>query len=156
MAHARAIRGTGGYGVVIRYERLGRKPHRKEFSGGFRLTTNNRMELMSVIVGLQQLKEPCEVELHSESKYITSSSEGRLPQKWKQAGWRRKKRGRVLNPDLWQRISELSEKAPNHTCWVASHSGDEENERCDQLAVSAANQRDLPPDVVYERENRHF
>jgi ribonuclease HI len=145
--------GPGGYGVVLRYERPSKKLHRKEFSGGFRLTTNNRMELMAVIVGLQKLRKPCAVELHSDSKYIISSLQGRLPQKWKDAGWRRGKRGRVLNPDLWQQIAELSEKHRIRPVWVAAHSGNEENERCDELAVSTAKRRDLPPDVVYEREN---
>ena len=140
--------GPGGYGVVLLY-----KDHRKELSGGYRLTTNNRMELTAAIVGLEALKGPCDVTLHSDSQYLVSSMRAGLPQKWKARGWRRGKRERALNSDLWDQILTLS-AAHNVTFkWVRGHSGDLENERCDELSQAAARRSGLPADLGYEGQS---
>jgi ribonuclease HI len=148
--------GAGGYGVVLRYQRSRKGLYRKERSGGFRLTTNNRMELMAVIVGLSALKGRCSVALHSDSEYIVSSIRAGLPQRWKERGWKRGKRSKVLNTDLWQQVIDLLSKHEVKPVWVKGHSGDPENERCDQLAMGAAHRLGLPADVGYEREHPHI
>lgn len=138
--------GPGGYGVVLLYG-----GHRKELSGGYRLTTNNRMELTAAIVGLGALRTPCDVTLHSDSEYLVTSMRAGLPEKWKANGWRRgKKRGRALNTDLWDQVLTLC--ATHHVKfeWVRGHSGDVENERCDQLSQAAARRSRLPTDLGYE------
>src|SRR6266545_6512957 len=94
--------GPGGYGVVLLYNQ-----HRKELSGGYRLTTNNRMELMAAIMGLYALKAPCWVTLYSDSEYLVSSMQEGLPQRWRERGWRRGKRGKALNSDLWEQLLHL-------------------------------------------------
>jgi ribonuclease HI len=132
--------GPGGYGVVLKFGR-----HRKELSGGFRLTTNNRMELLAAIVGLEALQEPCRVKLHSDSKYLVNAMTRGWVERWKAKGWRKKK-----NPDLWQRLLEQCEKHQLEFVWVKGHAGHPENERCDRLALQASKAKDLPRDEVYE------
>jgi ribonuclease HI len=135
--------GRGGYGVVLIHG-----GHRKEISGGFRLTTNNRMELTAVIEALKALKEPCKVKLYSDSKYVVNA----LTKGWVQ-NWIKKRWKKVKNPDLWIQLVELASKHRVEFNWVKGHSGIPENERCDQLAVEASKLPDLPPDTVYERES---
>ena len=137
--------GPGGYGVVLLYSQ-----NRKELSGGYGLTTNNRMELMAAIVGLRALKTRCSVKLHSDSAYLVTSMRAELPQRWRERGWRRSKRGKALNRDLWEQFLDLCDRHAVKFVWVQSHSGDPENERCDQLALSAARQTGLPTDSGYE------
>jgi ribonuclease HI len=136
--------GPGGYGVVLLYN-----SHRKELSGGFRRTTNNRMEMMAAIVGLQTLNQPCEVTLHSDSKYLVDAITQGWAQKWQSNGWKRNKKDRAKNPDLWQQLLDLCDFHQVTFRWVKGHAGNPENERCDQLAVAAAQLPDLPVDEGY-------
>jgi ribonuclease HI len=123
--------GPGGFGVILQYG-----PKRKEISGGFNHTTNNRMELMGVIAGLSALKDPCDVTLHSDSKYIVEAMQKGWPQAWQKKGWR-KKDGMAKNTDLWEQILDLCEKHKVEFSWLKGHSGHDENERCDELARQA-------------------
>jgi ribonuclease HI len=133
--------GPGGYGVVMIYGTL-----RKELSEGFRLTTNNRMELMSVIVGLETLKkEGTPVTIYSDSKYVVDAVE----QKWV-FGWEKKNFKDKKNPDLWMRFLRIFRKHQVKFVWVKGHGSNRENNRCDELAVAAALGGDLKIDVGYE------
>jgi ribonuclease HI len=133
--------GPGGYGVVLKY-----KQHRKEISQGYRLTTNNRMELLAVIVGLEAIKEPgYEVTIYSDSRYVVDAVE----KKWL-LGWVKKGFAKVKNPDLWQRLLKVYNKHKVRFVWVKGHAGNPENERCDQLAVQAASAQPLLIDEGYE------
>ncbi|ABO50966.1 RNase HI [Desulforamulus reducens MI-1] len=134
--------GPGGYGVVMLY-----KGHRKELSAGFRDTTNNRMELLATIVGLETLKEKCNVNLYTDSQYVVNAIEKGWAKKWRANGWMRNKKEPALNPDLWERLLKLCEFHNVKFNWVKGHAGHPENERCDQLAVAAAKQPNLPLDV---------
>lgn len=137
--------GPGGYGVVLLYGE-----HRKELAGGFRRTTNNRMELLAAIVGLEALKEPCDVTLISDSEYVVNAMTQGWPVRWRMNGWRRGKQGPALNPDLWERLLKLCEKHKVEFEWVRGHAGDKENERCDWLATQAADAPGLSIDSIYE------
>ena len=133
--------GNGGYGVVLMYG-----TYRKEVSGGFELTTNNRMELLSVIVGLECLKkEKTFVTIYSDSKYVVDAVE----KKWL-FSWEKKNFGKKKNPDLWIRFLKTFRKHQVRFVWVKGHSNIKENERCDQLAVEAADSSNLKKDVWYE------
>lgn len=140
--------GPGGYGVVLLYQ--GR---RKELSGGFRKTTNNRMEVVAAIKGLEALKEPCRVTLYSDSQYLVEAMEKGWALRWRQDGWRRSKREMALNTDLWEVLLALSEQHTVAFRWVRGHSANPENERCDSLATTAASGSTLLPDEGYERGN---
>ena len=142
--------GPGGYGVILDYN--GR---RKELSGGYALTTNNRMELLAVILGLEALNRPCQVTLYSDSRYVVDAVNKGWAAKWRQNGWMRNKREAAVNPDLWERLLNLLEQHATEFRWVRGHSGDPDNERCDQLATSAARQSGLPADPGYPPTNRH-
>lgn len=138
---ARGNPGPGGYGTVLLSG-----PHRKELSGGFRHTTNNRMELLAVIIGLETLKyEGSEVKVYSDSSYVVDAVE----KKWV-FGWQKKRFVGKKNPDLWMRFLKIYPKHSVKMIWVRGHSGNVENERCDTLAVEAALEPNLPPDVAYE------
>ena len=137
--------GPGGYGVVLLYN-----GHRKEISGGFRLTTNNRMEMMAVIVGLRALKERCSVTLYSDSEYVVNSISKGWAARWRANGWKRNKKDKAINADLWEKLLDLIDKHDVKMVWVRGHSGVKENERCDELSVAAALQKDLPVDEGYE------
>ena len=134
--------GPGGYGVILKYG-----DHGKELSGGFANTTNNRMELIAVIKGLQSLKEPCDVTVVSDSRYIVDAMENGWARKWRANGWKRNKKDPALNPDLWAQLLDLCQKHTVRFQWVNGHAGHPENERCDQLAVAAAAMPGLPADV---------
>jgi ribonuclease HI len=137
--------GPGGYGVVLRY-----KGHRKELSGGFRSTTNNRMELWACIEGLKALKQPCEVVLYSDSKYAVNGITKGWATKWQANGWKRTKKKKAENVDLWEQLLALCEQHTVELRWVRGHTGNPDNERCDWLAMRAASRRDLPPDAAFE------
>ncbi len=129
--------GPGGWAFILRHVPSGRE---LEQAGGEPETTNNRMELMAVIRGLEALKRPCHVVLFTDSVYVGKGIEQWLP-KWKRQGWRRRERGEykpVKNEDLWRRLDELLAVHEVHYERVAGHAGHPENERCDQLAVEAA------------------
>lgn len=140
--------GPGGYGVVIQHG-----ARRKELSGGFRRTTNNRMELMAVIVGLQALKAPSEVSVMTDSKYVSDAVNLGWARRWRANNWKKNKREKALNPDLWEKLLELCERHQVSFTWVRGHAGHKENERCDRLAVQAANQSGLPLDIPYEQDS---
>lgn len=127
--------GPGGYGVVLRY---GTKE--KELSGGDSSTTNNRMELLGVITGLAALKEPCQVTLTTDSKYVVDSITKGWVYNWKKNNWIKSDKKPALNVDLWEQLLPLLEKHKVTFNWVKGHAGHPENERCDRLAVE---QRDL-------------
>ena len=138
--------GPGGYGVVLLYN-----DHRKEISGGFRLTTNNRMEIYAAIAGLSVLNCSCEVTLFTDSRYLADAMNKGWVRRWKANGWMRNNRDKALNVDLWERLLELCERHKVKFVWVKGHDGNPENERCDELSTSAARLSDLPADEGYER-----
>ena len=132
--------GPGGFGVV-----LISGPHRKEISGGFRLTTNNRMELLAVITGLEALKAAnCVVTVYTDSKYVADAVE----KKWV-FGWEKKQFARKKNPDLWMRFLRIYRKHQVRFVWIKGHNSIPENERCDSLAVEASKGEGLPADTGY-------
>ena len=136
--------GPGGYGVVLLFN--GR---RKELAGGYRRTTNNRMELLAAIRGLEALTQRCQVQLFSDSEYVVNAISKGWARGWRARGWRRSNKEPALNPDLWERLLELCEQHEVDFRWVRGHSGDEENERCDKLAVEAAQSPNLLEDEGY-------
>ena len=130
--------GPGGYGAILRYVDSRGEVHEKELSAGYKKTTNNRMELMAAIRGLQQLNRPCEVDLYSDSKYLTDAFNQHWIEGWIKKGWKRGKNEPVKNRDLWERL--LVAKKPHNVefLWVKGHAGNPGNERCDILATAAA------------------
>lgn len=137
--------GVGGYGVVLIYGNI-----RKEVSGGFRLTTNNRMELYAAIRGLEMLKTPCKVMLYSDSQYLVRAMTEGWAIKWQKKNWWRTKNERAINIDLWEKLLPLCETHEVTFVWVKGHAGNVENERCDELSYVAIHQVNLPPDEGYE------
>ncbi len=138
--------GPGGYGIVLKHGRV-----RKELSGGFRQTTNNRMELTAAIVGLELLKKPCRVQIYTDSRYLVDAIQQGWAEQWRARNWKRQKRGKAMNPDLWQRLLDLCGMHQVEFNWIKGHADTPENERCDQLAQAAARQRGLPADQGYEQ-----
>ena len=137
--------GPAGYGVVM--EMVG-TPYKKEFYEGFRLSTNNRMELLAVIVGLEKLKKPkTKVLVVSDSKYVVDAVEKRWVFQWEKINFKAKK-----NPDLWMRFLKVYRKHQVDFQWIKGHNNHPQNERCDQLAVMASQQEKLSVDEFYERE----
>lgn len=137
--------GPGGYGVVLLCD-----GQRKELSGGFRLTTNNRMEIMAAIVGLRELKGPSSVTLYTDSQYLVNTITKGWAKRWRANGWMRNNKDKALNPDLWEQLLDLCDRHDVKFVWVRGHAGTRDNERCDKLSVQAARQRGLPPDPGYE------
>ncbi len=123
--------GPGGWGAILEYNGV-----EKELSGGEESTTNNRMELTAVIRGLQALREPCTVELYSDSKYVTDALEKGWAVSWRRNGWRKADKKPALNPDLWEQLLELAERHTLHCHWVKGHADNPKNNRCDELAVA--------------------
>jgi ribonuclease HI len=137
--------GPGGFGVVLKH-----KNRVKELSGGFRLTTNNRMEIMACIEGLRTLKKPCSVVIVSDSKYVVYNMvQGKVMQ-WQANGWKRTANSWAENADLWQQLLDLCAAHDVEFRWIRGHSGQTENERCHQLATGAMRQQNLPVDTGYE------
>ena len=122
--------GPGGWGAILRYGEA-----EKVLSGGEPETTNNRMELQGVIHALQALKEPCIVELWSDSRYVVDALEKGWARSWRERGWRRADKKPALNPDLWETLLPLAEMHELHCHWVKGHAENEFNNRCDALAV---------------------
>lgn len=133
--------GPGGYGAILVYN-----AHRKEISGGYRETTNNRMEIMAVLKGLELLKESCQVTVYTDSKYVSDAMKLGWVERWKANGWMRNKKEPALNVDLWEEMLELCQKHDVRFEWVKGHAGHPENERCDKLATEALKQDSLPID----------
>lgn len=138
--------GPGGYGVILNYNE-----NKKELSGGYRTTTNNRMELTAAIKGLAALKTKCSVTLHSDSQYLVNAMTKGWAKKWKAHGWIRSNKEKALNADLWDELLKLTDRHHVKFVWVRGHAGNAENERCDTLAVSAAQSHNLLIDKGYEK-----
>lgn len=130
--------GPGGYGTVLQYRDPSGTLHERELSAGYKKTTNNRMELMAAIVGLEALNRPCTVDLYSDSKYLTDAFNQHWIDGWVKRGWKKADKKPVKNIELWQRL--LQAKTPHQVQfhWVKGHDGHPENERCDRLATTAA------------------
>jgi ribonuclease HI len=138
--------GPGGYGIII--EENG---ERQEMSGGFKLTTNNRMEMMAALVALEKLRErTTPIDLYSDSSYLVNGITKGWARKWRNNGWCKADGGAVLNVDLWQRLLALTDDLDVQFHWLKGHAGNESNERCDKLAVAAARQLELPLDKGYQ------
>lgn len=138
--------GPGGYGIVIERDGL-----RREISGGFRLTTNNRMEMTAAIVALAALRgcrQP--IHLYSDSSYLVNGIDKGWAKKWRNNGWHKGDDSPAMNSDLWRQLLALLEELEVVFHWLKGHAGHEQNERCDRLAVACARQPDLPADLPYE------
>jgi len=136
--------GPGGYAAVLLYGK-----HRKELSGGYLRTTNNRMELLAVVMGLMALKMKCHVTVYSDSRYVVDAMNKGWARRWHSNGWKRNKSEKAVNPDIWAQLISFCDYHDVEFKWVRGHTGNSENERCDQLANEAAQQSDLPADQGY-------
>ena len=137
--------GPGGYGTVLEYVDTRGELHVKEISQGYVRTTNNRMELMAVIAGLEALNRPCTVEIYSDSQYVVNAFNQRWVDGWLKKGWRGAS-GPVKNVDLWKRLLEAARPHQLTFTWVKGHDGHPQNERCDELATTAADGEELVVD----------
>ena len=137
--------GKGGYGTILIAQDDNGKIHRK----GFKLTTNNRMELLAAIIGLEALKKPCDVELTSDSKYLVDAFNQNWIDGWQKRGWKSSNKQPVKNQDLWQRLLKAKEPHNVKFIWIKGHAGHEFNERCDQMAVTSANSDNLLDDTGF-------
>ena len=140
--------GPGGYGVILQYIDPKGVLHERLKSAGYKKTTNNRMELMGVIAGLEALTKPCDVEVISDSKYVTEAFNQNWIDNWQRNGWRKSDKKPVLNVDLWKRLLDAKRQHNVTFTWVKGHADHTENERCDKMAVAAALSDDLLDDVA--------
>lgn len=140
--------GPGGYGTILVYVDSKGETHTREYSQGYKKTTNNRMELLAVIVGLEALTKPCNVKLYSDSQYVVKAFNDHWIDGWIKKGWKRGKNEPVKNVDLWKRLLEAKKPHNVEFIWVKGHNGHEMNERCDVLATTAADGSDLLDDVI--------
>ena len=139
--------GPGGYGTILSYIDSNGKEHIREYSQGFVRTTNNRMELLAAIVGLEALTKPCEVTLYSDSQYLVKAFNEHWIEGWIKKGWKRGKNEPVKNVDLWKRLLAAMKPHQVEYIWVKGHAGHPQNERCDELATSAADSDNLHVDT---------
>lgn len=130
--------GPGGYGAVLLYTDPAGSLHTKELSGGYKRTTNNRMEILAAVKALEALKRPCEVDLHSDSQYLVNAVNKHWIASWKKRGWKTSGKKPVKNPDLWRRLEAAMAPHEVTLSWVKGHAGHDYNERCDELATTAA------------------
>ena len=135
--------GPGGYGTILVYIDDNGVKHEKELSEGYKMVTNNQMELMAVITGLEALKKACDVTIYSDSKYVVDAFNNKWIDGWIKKGWKTAGKSPVKNVDLWKRLLAAKEKHDVEFIWVTGHAGHDYNERCDTLAVSAAKKEDL-------------
>lgn len=142
--------GPGGFGTVLQYVDHKGEVHQREFSAGYKKTTNNRMELMGVIAGLEALTKPCHVEVVSDSKYVTEAFNQNWITNWLKKNWKTAGNKPVKNIDLWKRLLKAKENHIVVFTWVKGHAGHPENERCDFLATSAADGNGLLDDNIQE------
>jgi ribonuclease HI len=138
--------GPGGYGTVLQFIDSKGQLHEREFSAGYKKTTNNRMELMAAIVGLEALLKPCQVELYSDSQYLVKAFNDRWIDGWIKNNWKNSKKEPVKNIDLWKRLLKAKKNHDVKFIWVKGHAGHPGNERCDQLATQAADGDNLLTD----------
>lgn len=143
--------GPGGYGTVLEYTDSKGVLHTKELSQGYKKTTNNRMELMAAIAGLEALNRPCEVDLYSDSKYLVDAFNQHWIDGWIRKGWKRGKNEPVKNIDLWKRLLKAKEPHEIRFIWVKGHAGHPQNERCDELATTAADFGPLIEDLEFSQ-----
>ncbi len=141
--------GPGGYGTVLRYVSPSGKVHEREFSQGFRTTTNNRMELLGVIVGLEALNRPCAVDVYTDSQYVVKAFNEHWVDGWLKRGWKSASKKPVKNVDMWQRLLAAMRDHQVAYHWVRGHAGHPENERCDSLATAAADGDNLIVDAGF-------
>lgn len=139
--------GVGGYGAILVHVDANGIKHEKEFSQGYKMTTNNQMELLAVIVGLEALKKPCNVTVYSDSKYVVDAFNNKWIDGWIAKGWKTAGKSPVKNVDLWKRLLEAKKLHDVEFIWVKGHAGHEYNERCDTLAVAAGKKDDLKTEV---------
>lgn len=139
--------GPGGYGTVLEYVDGNGMLHTRELSCGYKKTTNNRMELMAVIAGLEALNKPCDINVYSDSKYVVDAFNQDWIGSWIKKGWKRGKNEPVKNIDLWKRLLAAKEQHQVTFNWVKGHDGHLQNERCDTLATTAADGEELIEDV---------
>ena len=139
---ARGNPGPGGYGTVMRFTDSKGVRHEKELSQGYEHTTNNRMELMAVVAGLEALKRPCSITLYSDSQYVVNAFNQHWVEGWLKRGWKNAKKEPVKNVDIWKRLLAAKEMHDVEFVWVKGHAGHPENERCDELATAAADGED--------------
>lgn len=135
--------GPGGYGAVLQYRDKNGALHERELSKGYKRTTNNRMEMMAAIAGLEALIRPCEVDLYSDSAYLVNAFNKNWIDGWIKKNWKRGKNEPVKNVDLWKRLLEAKKNHNVKFIWVKGHNGHPQNERCDILATSAADGSEL-------------
>ena len=140
--------GPGGFGTIIQYTDQTGRLHEKEISGGFALTTNNRMELLGAITGLEALNRPCDVTMYTDSQYLVNAFSQHWIEGWQAKNWKRRT-GPVQNVDLWKRLLAAMEPHDVRWNWVKGHAGNPGNERCDALATAAADSDGLGPDPGY-------
>ena len=142
--------GPGGYGTILQFTDAEGNLHEKELSRGYRRTTNNRMELLGCIAGMEALNRPCIVDVYSDSKYLTDAFNQHWIESWMAKGWKRGRNEDVKNVDLWKRLLRAMEPHEVHFHWVKGHAGHPENERCDRLATGAADGDHLSEDIQEE------
>lgn len=135
--------GPGGYGTILSFVDSKGQEHIKELSAGYQKTTNNRMEMMAVIAGMEALNRPCEITVYSDSQYVVKAFNEHWLDGWIKKGWKRGKNEPVKNVDLWKRLLAAMEKHQVSFQWVKGHNGHPQNERCDELATTAADGTDL-------------
>ncbi len=135
--------GPGGFGTILEYVDPKGQVHKREYSQGYVKTTNNRMELMAVITGLEALNRPCDVTVYSDSQYVVNAFNQHWIDGWLKKGWKRGKNEPVKNTDLWKRLLKAKESHNVTFQWVKGHDGHPQNERCDELATTAADGNEL-------------
>ena len=133
--------GPGGYGTILQYTDSAGVLHEREMAEGFDVTTNNRMELLGVITGLEALRFPCEVDVYSDSQYVVKAFNEHWVDRWIRSGWKTASRQPVKNQELWERLLRAMQPHTVRYHWVKGHAGHPENERCDRLATAAADQK---------------
>lgn len=144
--------GPGGFGTVLEYTDTQGRLHVREYSEGYRQTTNNRMELLGVIIGLEALNRPCQVDVYSDSQYVVNAFNQGWIQGWLQKNWKIGTKNPVKNIDLWKRLLTAMQPHEVHYNWIKGHAGHPQNERCDTLATRAADGKELRTDEGYEEQ----
>ncbi len=144
--------GPGGYGTVLEYIDTKGNLHTREYSAGYELTTNNRMELMGVIVGLEALTKACTVDVYSDSQYVVKAFTEHWIDGWIQKNWKQGTKNPVKNIDLWKRLLEAKRKHQVLFHWIKGHAGHPQNERCDRLATQAADGENRLQDIGFQQD----
>lgn len=144
--------GPGGYGTVLEYVDTKGNLHTREYSAGYELTTNNRMELMGVIVGLEALTKACTVDVYSDSQYVVKAFTEHWIDGWIRKNWKQGTKNPVKNIDLWKRLLEAKRKHQVLFHWIKGHAGHPQNERCDRLATQAADGENRLQDIGFQQD----